>query len=60
MKVLYYAVFIEGQAYYFGLDELAKAVDFSDGYWLVQMAYIDADRQLKYRYFNRERWEFID
>ncbi len=60
MKVLYYAVFIEGRAYYFGLEELAKAFDFSDGYWLIQMAYIDTDRQLKYRYFNRERWEFID
>lgn len=60
MKVLYYAVSIEGIEYYFGLDELAKALDFSDGYWLIQMAYIDADRQLKYRYFNREKWKFVE
>lgn len=60
MRILYYAVFINGEAYYFGLDELAKAIKFSDGYWLVQMAYIDVKRQLKYRYFNRERWEFVD
>lgn len=60
MKVLYYAVFIEGREYYFGLDELGKAFDFSDGYWLIQMVYIDADRQLKYRYFNREKWEFVE
>lgn len=31
MKVLYYAVLIEGRPYYFGLEELAKALDFSDG-----------------------------
>lgn len=60
MKVLYYVVYVEGIAYYFGLDELARAIEFSEGFWLIQMAYIDVDRQLKYRYFNRERWEFID
>ena len=60
MRILYYAVFIRDKAYYFGLNELSKAFEFSDGYWLIQMAYIDADRQLGYRYFNRERWEFVD
>ena len=53
MKALYYVVYVEGLAYYFGLDELAKALDFSKGYWLVQIAYIDADRSLRYRNYDR-------
>lgn len=60
MKVLYYVVYVEGMPYYFSLDELAKVIEFSEDYWLIQMAYIDADRQLKYRYFNREKWEFVE
>lgn len=60
MKVLYYVVYVEGMPYYFSLDELAKVIELSEDYWLIQMAYIDADRQLKYRYFNREKWEFVE
>lgn len=59
MKVLYYVVYVGGLAYYFGLDELAKALDFSKGYWLVQMAYIDADRSLRYRNYDRQKGEFV-
>lgn len=32
MKVLYYVVYAENIAYYFGLDELAKAIEFSEGF----------------------------
>ena len=46
--------------YYFGLDELAKAIEFSEGYWLIQMAYIDADRRLWYIDYDRQRGEFVD
>ena len=60
MKVLYYVVYVEGIAYYFGLDEFARAIEFSEGYWLIQMAYIDADRSLRYRDYNRRRGEFVD
>lgn len=60
MKVLYYVVYVEGIAYYFGLDELARAIEFSEGFWLIQMAYIDVDRSLRYRDYDRQRSEFID
>lgn len=60
MKVLYYIVYVEGMPYYFGLDELAKAIEFSEGYWLIQMAYIDADRRLWYIDYDRQRGEFVD
>lgn len=59
MKVLYYVVYVEGIAYYFGLDELARAIEFSEGFWLIQMAYIDVDRSLWYRDYDRQRGEFI-
>jgi hypothetical protein len=59
MKVLYYVVYVEGIAYYFGLDELAKALDFSEEYWLVQMAYIDGGRSLRYRNYDRQKGEFV-
>lgn len=53
MKILYYVVYVEGIAYYFGLDELARAIEFSEGFWLIQMAYIDVDRSLWYRDYDR-------
>ena len=59
MKVLYYVVYVEGIAYYFGLDELTKALDFSEEYWLVQMAYIDGGRSLRYRNYDRQKGEFV-
>lgn len=60
MTVLYYVVYVEGMPYYFSLDELAKAIEFSEGYWLVQVAYIDAGRSLRYRDYDRQRGEFVD
>ena len=60
MKVLYYVVYVEGIAYHFGLDELARAIEFSEGFWLIQMACIDADRSLRYRDYDRQRGEFVD
>ncbi len=60
MKVLYYIVYVEGMPYYFGFDELARAIEFSEGYWLIQMAYIDADRRLWYRDYDRQRGKFVD
>lgn len=60
MKVLYYVVYVEGMAYFFGLDELAEAIEFSEGYWLIQAAYIDAGRSLWYRSYDRRRGEFVD
>ena len=60
MRVLYYVVYIEGIAYYFGLDELARAIEFSEGFWLIQMAYIDAGRSLRYRDCDGRKGEFVD
>lgn len=60
MKVLYYCVVIEGQSYYFSPDELDKAIDFADHYWLVQKACINNDRWLDFQYFNWSKWEFTD
>lgn len=60
MRVLYYVVYAEGIAYYFGLDELARAIEFSEGFWLIQMAYVDAGRSLRYRDYDRRRGEFVD
>ncbi len=60
MRILYYVVYIEGMAYFFGRNELAKAIEFSEGYWLIQAAYIDAGRSLRYRNYDRQRGEFVD
>lgn len=60
MKVLYYVVYVEGMPYYFSLDELAKVIELSEDYWLIQMAYIDTDRNLWYRDYDRQRGEFVD
>lgn len=60
MRALYYVVYVEGMAYFFGLNELAKAIEFSEGFWLIQMAYVDADRSLRYRDYDRRRGEFVD
>lgn len=60
MRVLYYVVYIEGMPYYFGPDELVKVIELSKDYWLIQMAYIDTDRNLWYRDYDRQRGEFVD
>lgn len=60
MRALYYVVYVEGIAYFFSLDELAEAIEFSEGYWLIQAAYIDAGRNLQYRNYDRRRGEFVD
>lgn len=60
MKVLYYVVYVEGIPYYFSPDELAKVIELSEDYWLIQMAYIDTDRNLWYRDYDRQRGEFVD
>lgn len=59
MKALYYVVYVGGLSYYFDLNELAKALDFSKGYWLVQMAYIDGGRSLRYRNYDKQKGEFV-
>lgn len=60
MKVLYYVVYVEDMPYYFSPDELAKVIELSEDYWLIQMAYIDTDRNLWYRDYDRQRGEFAD
>ena len=59
MRILYYVVYVEGIAYYFGLGELVKALDFSEGYWPIQMAYIDDNRNLRYGDLDKQKGEFV-
>lgn len=60
MKPLFYKVIISGMSYYFSLDEFEKALWCSNDFWLIQMAFIDADRGLQYRDYDRQRGEFVD
>lgn len=60
MKPLFYKVIVSGMSYYFSRDEFEKALWFSNDFWLIQMAFIDADRGLQYRDYDRQRGEFVD
>lgn len=60
MKPLFYKVIVSGMSYYFSRDEFEKALQFSNDFWLIQMAFIDADRGLQYRDYDRQRGEFVD
>lgn len=60
MKPLFYKVIISGMSYYFPPDEFEKALWCSNDFWLIQMAFIDADRGLRYRNYDRQRGEFVD
>nr|DAT89754.1 MAG TPA: hypothetical protein [Caudoviricetes sp.] len=60
MKPLFYKVIASGMSYYFLPDEFEKALWFSNDFWLIQMVFIDADRGLQYRDYDRQRGEFVD
>lgn len=59
MKPLFYKVIVNGMSYYFSRDEFEKALWFSNGFWLIQMAVIDANRSLRYRNYDRQKGEFM-
>lgn len=60
MKPLFYTLTINGITYYFHPDEFEKALWFSNDFWLIQMAFIDANRGLRYRDYDRQKGEFVD
>ena len=60
MKLLFYKVIVGGMGYYFSPDEFDKALWFSNKFWLIQMVFIDADRGLQYKDYDRQRSEFVD
>ncbi len=60
MKPLFYKVVVSGLAYYFSPNEFDKALKFAENYWSIQMVFIDINRGLQHRDYDRRRGEFVD